>query len=955
MLETDVLDPSEVAPSISIVSTIEDAAKHLRWYLAHIRKENPKSLPSLQSCISLLELNPSVFELIKLAHGKNDHSSLEESDLLQHRLAWSSQFEKTRTLLTKVTESGRIFRLLNGEESCKIWSLEDSRFGFDDDIPPDISTHIANLKIPLIRPRPFPPSVILFGLGSFQQNRILSERLDNIFSQNHNVFLVNSSGTGKTRLLFEGLCKHWGFYFTSAVDSSGLGAGDIHGILQTSLRLTKGWSGSVDNTDYVSAVKQNIAIVHHRVSESLLTRLLLFKLFISHAVSEGISHKHKQQWLQLQLRPSFYTESERNGDLFRTIFTAEADSRVIDDAIARTLAEIQAIWDLNTTGRIFVALDEANVASKAHLGAFRTESGPYPILKEILRTWNRHLKHLPVSYVVAGTEIPSSYFEYDEWEGWKWCSDTGSFSDLSSQQAYIESFIPPGFGATSSGKSLVERSWKWLRGRHRFTASFMASLIDVGFENPHTSLTKYVELVSSYEPHDGDAYMKSESDIDNDKFDGLNIQRMQHLNDGTMPVMHYALVHTLSFLKGPRDLPVAHINVVTHGYGRFVDRDMSIIAIDEPLVLVGTANLLTTSPLSFTDWKYFKDYLGLANVQVLYYTALCIALFFEEAQEISKLLSFPLGQPRWHLENANLTVRGTSGDLDFRFSTRNHAPLIHRSNSTLELTSWLRGAHSSPFCIHESIVGSILIFSLKLASGGQFWVFLQTFAGEGQVSSDELNSLLQIVNPEGFAEGDERLALTDALTSLKTVPEALGPTGILPVIFSLNVNSSKDEHLVEHLSGKQQTVAVLDSGSLQAAMANVDQSQLLDDIVSIILKDGDEALDASSGPIASSSTTTGNSPKAKRARSPRGRGTQTTNPKGKARAGKGATRAAGQGTTVAKASTALAEEEGAGSSSRSRKRKVASPVASTSPSAPEEGSAKAPRYATRSVTKRLGG
>ncbi|KAJ7655412.1 hypothetical protein B0H17DRAFT_956478, partial [Mycena rosella] len=38
----------------------------------------------------------------------------------------------------------------------------------------------------------------------------------------------NTSGSGKTRLLFEGLCHEWGFYFASKRDSSGLGWYDLH-------------------------------------------------------------------------------------------------------------------------------------------------------------------------------------------------------------------------------------------------------------------------------------------------------------------------------------------------------------------------------------------------------------------------------------------------------------------------------------------------------------------------------------------------------------------------------------------------------------------------------------------------------------------------------------------------------------------------------------------------------
>jgi hypothetical protein len=38
---------------------------------------------------------------------------------------------------------------------------------------------------------------------------------------------VNTSGSGKTRLLLEGLCKHWGFYFTCVREREELGSRDL--------------------------------------------------------------------------------------------------------------------------------------------------------------------------------------------------------------------------------------------------------------------------------------------------------------------------------------------------------------------------------------------------------------------------------------------------------------------------------------------------------------------------------------------------------------------------------------------------------------------------------------------------------------------------------------------------------------------------------------------------------
>ncbi|KAJ7479815.1 hypothetical protein FB451DRAFT_1031848, partial [Mycena latifolia] len=50
-------------------------------------------------------------------------------------------------------------------------------------------------------------------------------------------FLMNTSGTGKTRLSFEGLCRHWGFYFIMAQDANNLGAMNIRPGLYETLGL----------------------------------------------------------------------------------------------------------------------------------------------------------------------------------------------------------------------------------------------------------------------------------------------------------------------------------------------------------------------------------------------------------------------------------------------------------------------------------------------------------------------------------------------------------------------------------------------------------------------------------------------------------------------------------------------------------------------------------------------
>ncbi|KAJ4481232.1 hypothetical protein J3R30DRAFT_3215689, partial [Lentinula aciculospora] len=70
----------------------------------------------------------------------------------------------------------------------------------------------------------------------------------------------------------------------------------------------------------------------------------------------------------------------------------------------------------------YIALDEANVASRKHVEAFEDQHGRYPILKEIIRSLRRRMGHLPIRFVVAGSMIPEDH-AVGEWDDFRWCSD----------------------------------------------------------------------------------------------------------------------------------------------------------------------------------------------------------------------------------------------------------------------------------------------------------------------------------------------------------------------------------------------------------------------------------------------------------------------------------------------------------------------------------------------------
>ncbi|KAJ7581663.1 hypothetical protein C8J56DRAFT_249609 [Mycena floridula] len=67
----------------------------------------------------------------------------------------------------------------------------------------------------------------IYGIGSFQQDAVLKACVNDLFEPGQNIFLVNVSRSGKPRLLHEGLHRHWGFYFTSDVETGALGSSDV--------------------------------------------------------------------------------------------------------------------------------------------------------------------------------------------------------------------------------------------------------------------------------------------------------------------------------------------------------------------------------------------------------------------------------------------------------------------------------------------------------------------------------------------------------------------------------------------------------------------------------------------------------------------------------------------------------------------------------------------------------
>jgi hypothetical protein len=116
-------------------------------------------------------------------------------------------------------------------------------------------------------------------------------------------FLCNTSGSGKTRLLLEGLSLNWGLYFTARTQPEGVGSSDLENVL-TSLeefaRLTK---LTDENPDMAHAANRRVTSL--RLDLIIYVRLFVFRVFLecASALPGGIVHEHKRRWLLVQLAP----------------------------------------------------------------------------------------------------------------------------------------------------------------------------------------------------------------------------------------------------------------------------------------------------------------------------------------------------------------------------------------------------------------------------------------------------------------------------------------------------------------------------------------------------------------------------------------------------------------------------------------------------------------------------
>jgi hypothetical protein len=331
-----------------------------------------------------------------------------------------------------------------------------------------------DLEIPSLNGK---PSLLLHGLGT-----LANPHAEDLFPgkckfDNPYKVICNTPGSGKTRLLFEGLCRRWGFYFAVAQGNNGIRTLDWEDAI-ASMKDSKDWVDNIfkdnDRAKVRKANKRNKQIVDRNISKVFSARWVVLDTFVRVAKDlhgGTLPDNIQRDWLLFQIHPiaqEFF--------LHAVSCLVGASPRMIEAVKERFLVSVLSPGLGLKIDSFFVVIDEAQVAGDTYMGAFsdRFDKIECGVLRPIIlhMTWLSQLSGDLVKVIISGTGFSLEPFKTDGTEVggyttmWDFVHTTGDFSDHNTQLAYNSRYLPPSFLLSDSGTYLQTRIYHWLRGRY---------------------------------------------------------------------------------------------------------------------------------------------------------------------------------------------------------------------------------------------------------------------------------------------------------------------------------------------------------------------------------------------------------------------------------------------------------------------------------------------------------
>ncbi|KAJ7479801.1 hypothetical protein FB451DRAFT_1086362 [Mycena latifolia] len=784
-----------------------------------------------ESCIALLHRRPDLHSLVELASGNKNYDPVQRHPSVRRT--------KAKNEITRFLDKVRpvLMDFLDAGDAFDIWTP-------DPDLKVDASAvaHIESLQIPAVAAK---PSLVIHDLGRFQEDPKLKDRVDGIFQRNTITFLVNASGAGKTRLSFEGLCRHWGFYFIMAQDANHLGAMDIRPDLYETLDCSREFEHQLpppDSSGFLKALTRNIEITDEKFAPVLLGRLLMFRMYSEIIQSKGITEEHKRRWLLFQLMPQLpgYPSYDILTDV--KIYAAALEADEVQDRIAVTFSKLRTIYGAQF--HLFHVIDEAQVISREHTSAFQHQGKPYPLLREIIQSWSSKSAPHETSFVILGTDIPKDGFESASFPASvRWCSDTGGFDDEAEHRRYLSPFLTPTYGASPEGQMFLQRAWTWCRGRHRSTDALVKALLLDASRTPHKLLNDYIEKATTHRPTDynDDEPFRYPINV------GVHELSSDFFSDSPLlrSTIQQVLFHYLATARHPSPFSEELTPLVSAGFGRFNDSNMTRIVMDEPMFLIRAARWFCEPPESddpisgLPPSHNFFTVLGRHREDATSRSLACYLTFyltraFDHGAALGEVFSFP-NQPDWANQKAEL-VAFDGKDASVVGYDESSFPTASIASPTIlgGVEAWLDDPKGAAFCLTHTRDPD-LIFVLKLADGRFLRVILHPVVTEAILRNDPLRKVMTKLDPKNLFP-DEQDKDVDPSDHTRVVAKLLdtarpdGPFRLLRVIASFPAKT----HLRTLSSKVRSTSANLNTGLFRRATQAIPVSDVLESLIAAV-------------------------------------------------------------------------------------------------------------------------
>ncbi|KAJ7479802.1 hypothetical protein FB451DRAFT_1086365 [Mycena latifolia] len=671
----------------------------------------------------------------------------------------------------------------------------------------EYSEFLSSLNIPFLKGG---PDMLLHDLGSLSSNPDHQKRVKNIFGGGvtQHAVVLNTSGSGKTRLSLEGLCQSWGIYFTSCVDVQGHGSTDLYDSIK-GIESDKGFTTTLPAEDYTKAHNINCAIAKRHLTSVLFARLVIFEKFcrLAKELNSGtLLEEHKKYWLLLQFKPS--SLGDKSCDIFAELSRRikGAEYAVLLDRCHNIVGTVnELITPIN--GRrppIFCVIDEAQSAAGRCTKAFRSLRGSVErmrsILREMVAAWvliagiviilvgtgmsKIAVEETMASALLKGGEVETIY-------------DVGGFVDDEAQMDYMKSFMPDSLKETEEARAVLGLATYWLRGRFRFTAAFMRQLLVAGFKDMALILQEFMSASTAAPGRPEESvlcqnkgFVPTSGPLDaldrkNRKrvVKGLKSFNFERLREHEKLFDVIKVIVSKCYMRNDIafafELTTAEYDAVEYGFARFVAYQDSAhvttkqlphrVVLDEPLVVLALQQWLGEKDVAIHEGIALRARVGSQEANgpngLEEYFAFYLSTVFDDVTPLCKIFRFH-DIPEWATKPAKLVSLYRRAIPGNNSKTLESGRVLQGSRPSVGLGTggnrhytdlWLTHDVDTPFFFPDNFLGPDILFVLELGDEdkSRIWVAVQSkYSSKALLGKKTLEKALRSVTPSRFYLGE---------------------------------------------------------------------------------------------------------------------------------------------------------------------------------------------------------